>query len=502
VKRARRETPVPKAWRDALVPAPTTPRDPEGASAWVALLRVYGSLGGLAFCIWLLLHVSVNQRAVALAFAVAVAALVAFAPARWFAAPLVRRGSVRRAFRLLRLTSLDAERRSAAIVAGALALAHRAPGSDHSRELSFLEQQLGLAEPRGARGIVAYALLRALRGDPTSARSLFEMIHAAAPRIFDSFTRRIALTWLGADCARRGDFGRLARLFHPAQRSTRRAPAIAKLLGAIAHRLLQTADADSDRALRRRHWFAPHRRATRALLERALSVPRLPRPELVTKNWPSQTPQEALVTALIAHKAWLAGAANATEPAKAQALLDAARAWDALEASAVDLDEADPKKPSHSDIEQLLATATSDLAMSSLERDIPLAALAGKSETLERAYDQVCERLFREIDAHVEPVSRRARDDRARNALEEWVEWAGLHRTIERAHRLGGDRVRHGAFAELHTDLTNYAVWLYNVRRQHLVAHTIFHWLLAEARYVNDEKAIALCAKNIRVQPE
>lgn len=498
MKPAKRERPIQKAWRDAHARVPSVPRDPEGAVAWVALLRLFAGVLPLdAFLLTVPDGAKVRVWAV-LPILLATSTLV-FCPARWLSWPLVRRGATREAFRLMRLLALDAERRAAAVSVAALALArHDEPSRTHAHELAWLEAELALAIPRGSRGIVAYALLRALRGDHESTRALFEMVAASAPKIFERATRRLASSWLVADYARRGEFGRIARLFRAPGLFSPRASAFAKLLAAVSARLVASPNAPSNRVIRLRHWLTPHRRATRPLVERALAA-KVPAPASFPSFEQSATP---LARALAAHKAWLVDASSGSEPLQRHCLTAAGRAWDELEDWLQTGPDSASGAPGREELEQMLGLATADLVASTTARDVPLGPLAGESSVLERAYDQVCEQLFETIEQRVAPLRERVQEKRGLPAIEEWLEWATLLQAVSRAHHLGGERVRRGAFAGLHSDVTSYAVWLYNERRQHLLAHTLFRWLLVEARWAQDEAAIRLCADNSRIYPE
>ena len=60
--------------------------------------------------------------------------------------------------------------------------------------------------------------------------------------------------------------------------------------------------------------------------------------------------------------------------------------------------------------------------------------------------------------------------------------------------------LRHLVFPQVHRVACNFAVWLWNDRREHALAKPIFRWLLAEAEAVGDEAAIELQRKNVGVK--
>lgn len=186
-----------------------------------------------------------------------------------------------------------------------------------------------------------------------------------------------------------------------------------------------------------------------------------------------------------------------------QRLISAALAWDEFEDWLVTRGEFDEaSEPNRELLYQALDLAARDLATVALTRELPLESALGNGVILERVYDQVCERLFEELEARVAPLRTRVREQRGRSEIEEWLEWATLQQALSRAYALGGERVRRGSFSGIYSDVTSYAVWLYNQRRQHLLAHTLFRWLLAEARWVKDDAAIRLCRENAGICPE
>jgi hypothetical protein len=445
MKLPRGKAKLPKAYRDAFVRAPSTARDPEGVATWLSAARLLAGMALVAMLSWIRWRHPLGNAALA-GLVAACGTLIVFAPARWF----VPRKKPRAAFRMMRLLVDGDEGRSAAVTMAALALATHTPGdSAVANEIAFLDEEMAHAEPRGSEGVLAYALLRALRGDHESARLLFGMMLASAPTIFSRFARRIARTWLVADHLRRDQ----------------RVDAEALLLAA--------------RPPRWRAWLSPPSRTFRQLAELAASP-------VMTTAVANAALNDPLAHALCAHKFWLASAVRLDPRARDAGLLNVGKAWDALPA----------------ELEDLLATATSDLASSAMQAGVALDALSGKSRTLERANEIVVERLFAEVSEHLQALERRVDADRRGTEIEEWLEWASAQQLLARAHRLGGERVRRGTFAAAYKDLTHYAAWLYNQRHLFLLSHAIFRWLLREARAMGDEDAIRLCWKNSNIRPD
>lgn len=440
---------LPKAYRDAFIRAPSTARDPEAVAGWLTLARLLLGMAVVATLSWLRFHDPLGNAALALAVAV-VGTLVVFAPARWFVTWFVPRGRPRAAFRVMRVVAGDEERCAAAVAVAALSLAELEPGHPAvASELPFLEEQLSGAEPRGSEGVLAYALLRALRGDHESARALFGWMVAAPRSIFSGFARRVARTWLSADHLRCGEREQARELLN-AGRS-----------GAL-------------------DWLSRPSRALRRLANLAAAPPSPTLPQ-------SRAAGDALQQALDAHRFWLVAGPSLGASDRDAALLHAGRAWDAV---------------THAEHTALLETATSDLATSTMHAGVSLAPFSGQHRTLDRAYDLVAEQLFTAVTERLEALRRRVDAAHRGTELEEWLEWAALQQTIARAQRLGGERVRRGTFAGIYSEVTHYAVWLYNERRLYLLGHALFRWLLAEARFMNDDEAIRLCWKNSNIRPD
>jgi hypothetical protein len=485
----------PSWYRNQVLLAPTIARDPDPKSFWVTILRGYLA-PGLSLALLLVHVVDRDARALLACLGWSLSTLGLLLPARWLAAPWVRAGHVRGAFRAMRLTEVDPEARASAVAVAALAAARRE--KPEPSELEFLRSELTAASPRGSRGVLAHALVSALAGDVRTARALFELVERTPRRLFDGFTRNVATTWLAADDARCGEFERLARRTDPRRAAAQRGSEVAKLFGAAAQRLVGAPDAPSNGELMLTTVLLGQHRAARPLILQALKTP-LDSPH-ARPQAPAAT-SELLLAALALHRDYLL---ENRPHERLRALLAAGRGWDAvataLEAGALARIGRDPSLEK-SDIEAALALATEDIAVSSLARALPLAECSEESATLARAYDAVCDRLLAELEAHLTPLARRVAKKQARPMLEEWVEWAVLASLLERLERLGGERVRRASFPRVYQVLTSYGVWLYNERHQHRVAHAVFSWLYKEALWAEDEKAIAQSHKNALCRP-
>jgi hypothetical protein len=468
---------TPGAWRDAFLPVPRIPRDVDRSSAWVVLGRVYGA------CAIILVGGAVLRTSAAMrpggAALIVVALAWAMVPARWIARVFGSRGYARAAFRVMRAMSLEAERRASAVLAAGLSLAWRDRSDPtFAADLALLDEEMALAFGRGPIGVAAHAVLRALHGDAGTTRAVFRMIDGATSALFPGHIRRLALLWLVADDARCGNWGALARRM--ARHRSWLTPRWCRLLGKIAARLDASEDAPSDLALKVAWIASPHRRRSWPLVARALAAPRRRAPGAALLD------ADPVRSALLAHRDLLSAKSGADIRA---ALIRAAKAWDALAAA------------SDNERQRARALAERDVVDLVVEREIPIAELADESPTLSACFDVVAGDLFDEIDSRCRALRARVAERRGLPLIDEWVEWATLWDLIERAYRIGGDRVRRGAFVGTNRDLSHFAVELFNVRRHHRLANAMFRFLLAEARWSNDEQNIKLHFKNSRQRP-
>lgn len=407
------------------------------------------------------------------------------APAHASVLPFVFLGRPHAAYRWMRVVSLDPERLASAVLEASLALARMdREHPEFAAKLAFIERALDASAARGPTGLVATALVASLRGDDETARAIFHWIDASPRQLFPARIRRIALRWLVADHARRGDFGRLAERMRGRAFIPWRTPPFCFFLGRVASRIAGIEPLPSDGELRSAFRLVTNRALTRPLLERALAKK--------SRTAAIEVPENPSLTRLLrAHLAWLREEGD--RPAQLRSLLTVARMGDALrESTSEDLEERTALV-----IEQI----ETDLAWTTAERGICLEPFAGKSLTLDAVFDRVCETLFQDLDARLHQLRARTSEKREMTAIDEWIEWAGLHQMISRAHKLGGERLRRGSFGDVHDAVCDYAAFLFNERRFYLLAHGIFRWLLIEAEWMNDEPAILLQRQNASVMP-
>jgi hypothetical protein len=144
---------------------------------------------------------------------------------------------------------------------------------------------------------------------------------------------------------------------------------------------------------------------------------------------------------------------------------------------------------------QVAATITARLR----ESGLPLGRLQGEgsSEIGALAAQAVRTQLLEEIEQACAALHDRTLDKRALPIQDEWAEWAALRARYQRVCNLGGLSVRRLAWATLHREACSWAVWLWNERREKILANAIFRFLLTEAEDLGDESRIPLDRKNV-----
>ncbi|WP_156338207.1 hypothetical protein [Chondromyces crocatus] len=439
---------------------------------------------------------------------------------RWVLIPL---GLARLAFHATSLADwvFAADRRGGAVLAGAWALSRSRRHDEDTA--AWLEEKLvatvpwvdpdelakaalGEAEPvvvrmiaplRGA-GIAALALLTAHRGDRAGARALFESLSFLDERACPSVARQVATRWLAAEAASRGDWERVAalcpvRLWQSGD---------ARLLGAVARRLLAGAEGASDLPLWLYWLMAPHHAATLPLVRRALG-PRFERDE------PAASPELHAVPVVEGDLWGRAVALHATTLLKGDGgvsgedLRRLGGAWDAVFDEDAAVAEVRVRAQAIGATRAEVAVAAMRGAviedMVSLIRGagIPRAAWEDLGETLSRSHRRLRDELLAELELIAGRLRERVDEARELPAPDEWRAWMALRARYEEAASLAGMELRRLAFPKVNSDVCHLAVWLFNQRGQRALSNGMFRWLLAEAEAVGDERAAELARKNL-----
>ena len=422
------------------------------------------------------------------------------------------RGLVRASATLARLcrAGFEQDRRGGAAMAGALALLARARHDE--RLATWLEGQLGGSGAIGAAGVVAAGLIAASRGQRDAARDLMSSAAGFEAESAPRASRVIANEWLVADAAARGDWPTVMRLGVRRDVASAQTRFLAFAAARIRREPLIGEASATDLGLRWLWWRAPGRQRTRALLMQALSVTRVlhahrptpkPAPPVPPLD-PAEFAGDPLAHAQALHALWV----TASEPERSLTpthLAGLCTAWDVAFAG--------PATQSLGARSVALgAVTTADAALAQIRRTVgeELAALArrasvpinpiialGESSIGAEAAMLLRAELLAEVEQKNQALRTRFQHKRALPAVEEMREWNALRRAYEQAALLGGLEVRCLMFPDIHLHVCNYAVWLWNERKEYAMSTPLFRWLLAEAEAVGDEEAIALQRKNV-----
>jgi hypothetical protein len=363
----------------------------------------------------------------------------------------------------------------------------------------WLAQRREARIPLGDAEVVVTALIAAGKGDAETCRQLLRsiamLVEDHAP------VREIAGEWLATDAAERGAW---RELFDTADSNRWPATPLTFLLEGIAARYVGAPGAPGKGELAARWLLAPHRRATRALID----TPYSEQPATVTETETDSSagPSSELVEApLPLPRAVATHLAFGNHDPTAARLAMTVRAWDSALADGM---------------------THSWLARRALELDAPLGAVdralrevAGAvTEELARAADRarlgappshgpVGDALARKLrhgrlDALETGFARwaqRRHDGAARAAIDEWREFIALQTAYTDAVTAGGLELRRLAFPHAFSTGSNMAAWLWNTRHEYALSHAISKWLLSEALAVGDTEAIELGHRNCRL---
>ncbi len=420
-------------------------------------------------------------------------------------------GLLRTAYYLsfLCLVRFQDDRRGGALLVAAWALL-RAPQRSEAASapaLQFLEKRLHrLKKMRGA-AVVAMGLGAARRGDLEAARALLESTFNLDPAACPRWALELAGEWLSVDAVAQGDWAAVS-----AQASSHRPRSpLTRLLRACADRFVTTDEPTlvppSELTLFWRWLRAPHHRATWPLLQRARRSQPLPPPPAPAASAPSATPGTELPAAL-RELAGLLAAPSIT--LTQEQVLRVCRSFDAalhspatlrrLTERAVSLNQGNPEAA----LRELRAQVAATLSDRLREAALPIFALLATTPTGQRASELGAEaaqavrtQLLEEIEQACDALHDRTTAKRELPLEDEWREWAALRARYHRVCRLGGLTIRRLAWAPLHREACNWAVWLWNERHHKVLANAVFRFLLQEAEELQDESRITLARKNV-----
>ncbi|HEY4002822.1 MAG TPA: hypothetical protein VGO93_28375 [Candidatus Xenobia bacterium] len=418
--------------------------------------------------------IEVANDAVRLGLAIVLAYLAAWALLRWY---LVPAGRVRDSYFVGYLV-YNWGYRMQSVVAGLQAWRVSAR---QSSELEFLQQKLVENKQIDDVDILVAGLLHSARGHQAVARRWVRSYLGLKPVFTWRSTRLLAVLWTCGDAASRGDWKEVLWASRAVPSS-----ASARLYREVAQCLL-----DRERP---KPWYLgllaelayPGLRPLVGLL-----APR-PRPDDVLAE-PPGVEAGTLPAALAAHVSVL------NRPATADQFTALGEAWDHavrdLNHWMAEAGEAEREEL----IAEWRAMVVGELARALRESPVSIMDLGRCSGLLAQARRKVRQEIVLELEERSEAISRRKDEKRELAAIEEWDEWTQGRLAYEAAVKKLGRDVMAGIWHPWHTRWCNYGVWLFNERKERLVAHHIFSWLLVEAREMKDDKAVKLETKNSRV---
>ncbi len=438
--------------------------------------------------------------------------------ARHILIPLGLSRSAQRLTALSGWTFPQAHRKSGTLVAGAWALLHQ--NVPNRNQIDRLERLRDQSPELTAVHILATGLIAAARGDLASARVLLESIEEVGPNTTPRAARALASEWLLAEAASSGDWGRVCELAHRA-RKNKYGPIYtgtraAWLLMAVATRLCPPDHAGAPAPMPTpmpTPWLwalwllAPARMQLWPLVRRAAGTRPRPAPAVRRARLQLGTSlrSDLYRDALHTHVHLIERASRDTS---ADALRSLASVWDtaldnpetaeALKTRAATLGA----HSADNALAGLRASIAADVAEMVCNCEWPISSWSHESLLLGQAEHLVRERLISEIEVACEALEQtiERRRSEAQNehlpAIDEWQAWLALRTMVNRAKRIGGDELRRLMFPQMHRVACNYAVWLWNKRRQRVIANAMFRWLLDEALAVGDAQAIELERRN------
>ena len=355
----------------------------------------------------------------------------------------------------------------------------------------WLARRRDARRPLGDAEIVVTALMLAGRGDAVGARTLMRsvaMIVEVHPAV-----RELVGEWLAADAAERGAWRELC---DDAGAARWPASPLTYMLEGVAARRLDAAGAPGRFELWARWLLAPHRRATRPLLDLP-PLPPAPSEGASLAVAVEHAATEHLPRAVAAHLDLT------TCRASADALADTVRAWDAaladaathtwLTRRALELDA--PLGAVDRALRDVAIFVTDELA-----RAVEAAKLAAPPSSLGAVGSALARRLRHgRLDSLESAFTRwadRRRTDEKHPSIDEWREFVALQAAYGAAVAAGGTELRRLAFPHAFSTGSNMAAWLWNAHHEYALSHAISRWLLDEALAVGDTEAIELGHRN------
>jgi hypothetical protein len=373
---------------------------------------------------------------------------------------------------------------------GALALARR-PSSTQAmaRSIDWLEQRVNRAQPVRGASVVAAGLLAALRGDRQPARCLFLIADTMHRKFIPRRVRAIARDWLVVDAARTGNWREVIRLGRRAYDDRLRwSYAVAR----IGERLIGDPRGCRDWQLYLCWMFAPRRRATFALLRRALAVPRTPRQAAAEPAVAEELPEAlANLARSLENRCVHDGPSFAASVCAVDAALDGS----ATRALVQQRLHALGAKPDADAVMSGLRTRLTDVLVPLIEASPKLASGENRGPMLDQAKELVRIRLFRDIEAQCKDYGDRLKGESSLTAIAEWAVWAVTRDAANRLLELAPES-EIALFHAMYVPVCNFAVFQHNKCMRRALANEIYSWLHRHSQ--SDPSAAQLLLGNVR----
>lgn len=328
--------------------------------------------------------------------------------------------------------------------------------------------------------VMALGLLAASRGDREEARHFLDVLPLFDARVADPTVVRWSREWLVAEAAQRGAW---AEVEERAGKLGPTTPAI-EWLGAVAQRLLGSAEGPSDDRLELLWRKVAGRARTTWLHERAL---RTQAPRKHDEPLPDD-PVEAALQADLRLQA----------SPSADRLDRSARCWEAalptledqVRDRAIALGSHQPDRA----VARFREQVSERLQAASEHTGTAVPAVGGLSA---RAGGQRREALLRSVELAARALEQRLERGGVLPAPDELREWLALKSLIAEVEQLGGVEMLRVAFRPVYGPCCTLSVRLYNDDNEPWLSNAMTRWLLHLAHRAGDQRAVALQTKNL-----
>jgi hypothetical protein len=342
-------------------------------------------------------------------------------------------------------------------------------GKPSAQMLDWLERSLGQTRFVQGGGIVAAGLIAALRGDRHLARCFLLVADTLDWRLIPRSARIVARDWLVVDASLIGNWREVIRLGRRGRSSMRWSYTVSR----IAERLSGDKQACDDWLLRLCWIIAPRRRATLALLRRAVALPRVPTPSALRESACTDLPQ---ALANMAHR--LKNMHTHDDLALLQAVHDIDTKIDSpgtralIQRRLVALGAQHDPDAVISDFRQSLT----DVFVPLIETSPALARHADRIAVLREARECARRRLFRDIEAQCKDYDARIKSQNHLGELAEWEIWARLRERADRLLRVdpASEMV---LFETMKFPVWNFALFQGTKGKRYELAHDMYAWL-------------------------